>query len=423
MEKLIIPGKLKVGYQNRQDTYTQKLAYVIYYDPKGKLRKENSWLGWRDAKIQDDEFENVPTEGFIINRNVGGVRYSSWNWNNRREKVRIFDPRNFEFEITIENLLYILQECTSTKGKGLEGKFVYAWDGPELVLLPVDSEEYKKSTEFTGLQTMKVTKDMMVPGRLYTFKDGEVYMYLGRHDYFTWDWTEVPNPDKSRHQYRWGRTVKTTAEHTSKKLHHIFIPMKNGTTHDPNSSYYYKLESGFTKIASIVSEEISEEFADHMVAFKNSPYGTKVVDIVAKPAPFVYDPAKLRGVYGDSYKLHYQLDELFVSFEFNESSLYNGGNYTHKDPIEFERRYSGGYVYRITEDGIVQKVDFDNPEMNIKDRVYKYMGYTTETTGSGWNIRTNEKYSFGMAKFNQLSNDSYELMFKHESGAEYPVRN
>jgi hypothetical protein len=37
----------------------------------------------------------------------------------------------FEFEISIPNLLYILQECTSTKGKGLDGEFVYAWDGKD----------------------------------------------------------------------------------------------------------------------------------------------------------------------------------------------------------------------------------------------------------------------------------------------------
>jgi hypothetical protein len=36
-------------------------------------------------------------------------------------------PRGFEFEISIPNLLYILQECNSTKG--LDGEFVYAWDG------------------------------------------------------------------------------------------------------------------------------------------------------------------------------------------------------------------------------------------------------------------------------------------------------
>ena len=40
---IYIPKRLNVGYQNREDTYTVKIAYVIYYDEKGKLRKETSW--------------------------------------------------------------------------------------------------------------------------------------------------------------------------------------------------------------------------------------------------------------------------------------------------------------------------------------------------------------------------------------------
>lgn len=39
MDQLFIPEKIKVGYQKRTDTYTNKLAYVIYYDEKNKLRK------------------------------------------------------------------------------------------------------------------------------------------------------------------------------------------------------------------------------------------------------------------------------------------------------------------------------------------------------------------------------------------------
>mgnify|MGYP003293415702 CR=1 FL=1 len=37
---IFIPKKIKVGFQTREDTYTKKLAYVIYYDTQGKLRKD-----------------------------------------------------------------------------------------------------------------------------------------------------------------------------------------------------------------------------------------------------------------------------------------------------------------------------------------------------------------------------------------------
>lgn len=65
---IFIPKTINVGYQNRSGTYTGKLAYVIYYDEKGKLRKETSWNGWRDKNIPNNEYDNIPTEGFVLNK-------------------------------------------------------------------------------------------------------------------------------------------------------------------------------------------------------------------------------------------------------------------------------------------------------------------------------------------------------------------
>ena len=44
---MFLPKKIKAGYIKREDTYTGKLAYVIYYDEKNTLRKEKSWNSWR----------------------------------------------------------------------------------------------------------------------------------------------------------------------------------------------------------------------------------------------------------------------------------------------------------------------------------------------------------------------------------------
>lgn len=35
MQTITIPKKCKAGFQTRNDTYSGKLAYVIYYDEKG----------------------------------------------------------------------------------------------------------------------------------------------------------------------------------------------------------------------------------------------------------------------------------------------------------------------------------------------------------------------------------------------------
>ena len=141
---IFVPSKINVGFQNRQDTYTGKLAYVIYFDEKGKLRKETSWNGWRDENIPNEIYESEPTEGFVLNKKVGGNNYS---WNPRQTYTRVYDPRGFEFEITIPNLLWILENCNCIKGQGLEGQFVYGWDGKELVLVPVESPDYKEIQE------------------------------------------------------------------------------------------------------------------------------------------------------------------------------------------------------------------------------------------------------------------------------------
>lgn len=178
---IYIPKKINVGYQNRLDTYTGKLAYVIYFDEKGKLRKEASWQSWRNKDIPSNVFDNTPTEGFVLNKKVGD--YSS-GWDHRKSYCRIYDPRGFEFEITIENLLYILENATSTKGKGLEGNFVYGWDGKDLILIPTESPDYKSIIEYSDIVNnnnhVKV-KDLII-GATYLDKNNVKFVYMGRYD-------------------------------------------------------------------------------------------------------------------------------------------------------------------------------------------------------------------------------------------------
>jgi len=175
---IFLPKVIRVGYQNREDTYSGKLAYIIYIDEKNKVRKENSWESWRDDKIDPNDFKNEPTSGFVLNKKVGG---QSWGWNPRQTYSRVYDPRGFEFEITIPNLLYILENCNSIKGKGLEGEFVYGWSGTELLLIPVDASDYKEHEAFSnGLFGNKIGTRDLIAGATYKFSNGNVYIYLGR---------------------------------------------------------------------------------------------------------------------------------------------------------------------------------------------------------------------------------------------------
>jgi hypothetical protein len=200
---IFIPKKIKIGFNLRQDTYTGKLGYVIYHDGK-TWRKENSWEGWRhkegDKQLSDYELDkegntnyskpvyvtlgpdinpleypNEPLEGFVLNKKVGGHK-SDWNF--RQAYTRVYDPRGFEFEITIPNLLYILENANCIKGKGLEGKFIYGWDGKDLVLIPEEAPEYKEMVDFTDTLSLKVSKKDLKVGGIYLTASGTKVTYL-----------------------------------------------------------------------------------------------------------------------------------------------------------------------------------------------------------------------------------------------------
>lgn len=252
--KMFVPTKVKVGYQERTGTYTGKLAYVIYFDNKGKLRKEASWEGWRDKKIDPVEFENVPTTGFVLNKGVGGVGYSRWD--SRNEYIRVYDPRDFEFEISVANLLFILQETSSIKGKGLEGEFVYAWDGTELVLLPVGCAEYVACTEHTLRQDKKVVAKDVKPGFSYVMKNGTNVMYLGKFPY-------------NNIAYYQDTFVGSTTRH-------VFLDLDNP---NPPHGVPYITDSGFTKLAESVSVSALPTYPDELDRFQKSKYNGFVTEV------------------------------------------------------------------------------------------------------------------------------------------------
>lgn len=259
-QKLNIPKTIHVGYQNRSDTYTKKLAYVIYTDEKKKKRKETSWNSWRDNKIDPNDFDNEPTSGFVLNKGVGGAR-GSWSSNTRNEYIRVYDPRGFEFEISVANLLFILTECNAFKGKGIEGEFVYAWGGTELVLLPVGCSEYKESSEFTSLQSKKITKKDMKEGLTYQHKNTNQMVYVGRH--------KIRNLDK---YWYGGKSRFELLTEDPSEPRHVFWDLKEEKWH---------FERGFTKLAAVMSSH--PDFADLHTKFTDSEYVSKAATIVLSP--------------------------------------------------------------------------------------------------------------------------------------------
>jgi hypothetical protein len=280
---LYIPKKIKVGYQTREGTYSGKLGYIICYGVNGKLRKESSWEGWRDKKIEPNEYDNEPLEGFIINKNV--ERYNWSHFSSNRSYIRIYDPRGIEFEVTPENLTGILTVSDVNK-RALSGKFIYAWHGKDLVLLPCVSEEYEKAQDFTYRQHQKIFSKDLTPGCSYKTKKNEDVVYVG---YYYW--------------YQLNLYGKKASNKREGKKYHIFYSNVEG-----NGSFYPKSNLEFLSIKN--SDEITNDFASIIEKFQNNIHSSKIIEWRIIPTSISlekYDP--YNGKYGGNYnrftKSHY----------------------------------------------------------------------------------------------------------------------
>lgn len=139
----------------------------------------NSYGESSDTGIIPIEFDNTPLEGFVLNKKVGG---GSSGWNHRSTYTRVYHPLGFEFEISIPNLLYILENADCIKGKGISGKCILGWEGKDLILIPEEAPEYKEMLEFTSNKSLKIAKKDLILGGIYKCNDGEDYTYMGESE-------------------------------------------------------------------------------------------------------------------------------------------------------------------------------------------------------------------------------------------------
>jgi hypothetical protein len=319
---IFVPETIKVGFQNRSDTYTKKLAYVIYYDQKGKVRKEASWNSWRNKEIPDVDFKNTPTSGFVLNKKVGGDRYG---WNPRQTYVRVYDPRDFEFEISIPNLLYILENTNSIKGKGLEGEFIYGWDGTELVLLPVSSPDYQEILQYNSIvrtNTHVKAKDLVIGGT-YRDKKNFEWIYMGKYDYYYWN----GNADPAQHYffaryaaYRDDRSDEYIAFNAVKTLGNRFIAMVSSDCHPDYANIFDKLEhdNQYSPVDVTKDEYLPytlEEFADVVNRYSLRCYGPQGIGTFHVYKGDTYHPGQCHYYKDDNNGSFYRSDPRVATFE------------------------------------------------------------------------------------------------------------
>ncbi len=312
-----------------------------------------------DSSFEPFEFDNVPLEGFVLNKKAGGY---STGWNHRSTYCRVYDPRGFEIEITIPNLLYILQECNAYKGKGLEGEFVYSWDGKDLVLLPVSSPEYVDSLKFTQLQGEKVSSKELIVGATYLSKQKKNYVFLGRYDYLSYNWG--------------GKNVNI--------LKNAYI-MYNLTTSK------VEVMTSLTSIAKLVNADMHVNFADFLSKFSESNNAYNVSDF---EETFVSI-----GKLDWSDKVGKSFGTSLVKLDENEYEIY--------DMILQEREYDRLYNYTVKKFEIISKKKLlINPDKTITIKPLK-----TPKVESNLTPRNFKDYKLLQLTAIMKNNNKYTIIF------------
>jgi len=306
-----------------------------------------------DESINPVEFDNIPTSGFVLNRKAGG---GSRGWDARATYCRVWDPRDFEFEISIPNLLFILQETTSTKGKGLEGDFVYSWDGKDLVLLPCGCEEYKKSAGFTKLQGEKIGVKDLIEGCSYKTKREEDLIYLGKLNWYTMQYVKPTDKDKDKYgrrmsKYNMPQEVKTTKSY-------IFYNEKQ------SPGYRFVVVSGLVNLATRNSDVPVSNYAELMEEFSKQKEASAPVRLEATPTKINFDEDKCVLDPKNDHHGHlpgsYYLKEGDKYVQYN---LYVKKDHEYKNTLGVRDYSASVYVYKGIQYWPNQIIEFKNGQL------------------------------------------------------------
>ena len=171
----LIPHGTDKAYAKRKDSVDSWAKKINKYDfvLNTTTRQYDSIPNGR-VPLDPLEFDNTPIKGFtLIDRlNRGG------SWYGNQDKWKVNDPRGFQLEISGSNLLKIIEYCTITSGL-IDAECVWARDGANNVLVPVNSELYKNAMVNTERRSKTVSVKNLKPGDIVVFKNGDKKEYIG----------------------------------------------------------------------------------------------------------------------------------------------------------------------------------------------------------------------------------------------------
>lgn len=171
----------------------ENLAYMTYCEDNAAfLKRKATGVDWAnrsnhvwnrekgcyeypDGKVEDGVIiDNNPSTGIYIGSSVS-------RWSTSNKLFRVQDPRGFTVEVPTDNIATLLHLTTVTNGI-IQEPCVWAREGNNHVLLPVNSEPYLKTLDQMDTLANKLIKvsELKVGDIVKFFEDDEEYTYLGK---------------------------------------------------------------------------------------------------------------------------------------------------------------------------------------------------------------------------------------------------
>ncbi len=178
-----IPEKVYVGFQGRRSEDEVPLGFMTPYttDAAGDKRRDtvDKWAKCRyhnnEKTFNSVTLDNKPMIGFKVGRSIR--RSGGWNGSGA-SYVRVEDPRGFELEIMIENLVMCMGDNLFDNGEIVQ-ECVWGRDGNRNILLPTNSEPFNDSVQTKAKLDTVVSLRLVKPGDEIALVTGETGIYLG----------------------------------------------------------------------------------------------------------------------------------------------------------------------------------------------------------------------------------------------------
>ena len=175
---ITFPNKYTVGFQQRNHddkTLEKGGSYPLgFYTLDTTL---TSWTNWRNKTIPPMEIMNTPRNEFKVYGQT--KRDGGWNGSGR-SMVYIQHPDCFIWEITVENLINILDTCDIVNGEFTD-EMVIGKEGKNYVLIPVKSQVYQDYLARLNQPKIKKNAIDLVSGDIVTIGKSQ-WTFVGNFD-------------------------------------------------------------------------------------------------------------------------------------------------------------------------------------------------------------------------------------------------